>query len=289
MASPVASIQAYILHADQKGSHMRQLAEAMAEGEPSQYRQDSPQSYRERMERATETLARFVYLVWGPVGPEEYAQRAYEMLMGLQRRMRGMTPHTAWEYALSALGDDVRQRVKKADSITIDPDMETALTHRFFDNLEEHKYLHDVARKVMGLHWQRRHGPEAITTEEVGRPGRVTGPRGQAEMERHLERLAREGLATYIEQANIGWGNIDNPSDPTVVLRDRIEIQLTLGAKNADTWEASAGRMADLIERRFGTSAARKEARAARIGWGAMEHPHGDGPSHPAVAEEAVT
>jgi hypothetical protein len=287
MATAVASIQAYILHPDQQGSHLCQLAETMAEGEPTKYRTDTAESCQERLERAAENIARFVYLVWGPVGPEEYAPRTYEMLMGLQRRMRGMPPHTAWEYALSALGDDIRQRLRKAGGITIDPDMETALTHRFFDNLEEHNYLHDVAHKVMDLHWLRRHGPEAITGEEVGRSGKVTGPRGQAEMEKHLERLAREALATYIEQANIGWGNIDNPSDPTIVLRDRIEIQLTLGAKSSDTWEASAGRLADQIERRFGTTAARKEARAARIGWGAMEHPRGVGPSHPAPAGEA--
>jgi len=289
MASPVESIQAYILHPDQQGSHMRQLAETMAEAEPSQYRPDSAESCQERLERAAETIARFVYLVWGPVGPEEYTPRTYEMLMGLQRRMRGMPPHAAWEYALSALGDDIRQRLKKASAITIDPDMETALTHRFFDNLEEHNYLHDVARKVMDLHWQRRHGPEAITAEEVGRSKGVAGPRGQEAMERHLERLTREALATYIEQANIGWGNIDNPSDPTVVLRDRIEIQLALGAKNADTWDASAARLADQIERRFGTSAARKEARTARIGWGATEHPRGVDPSHPTTPGETGT
>ena len=287
MASHVEAIQGYILRPDEQGLHLRQLAESMSDQEPTTFAADSPESRQERVARAAETIARFVYLVWGPVGPEEYAPRTYDVLMRLQRRMRGMTPHTAWEYALSSLGDDIRGRLKKAGKITIDPDMETALTHRFFDSLEEHAYLHDVARKVMDLHWQRRHGPEAITAEEVRRSRGLAAPRGEAEMERHLERLAREALATYIEQANIGWGNIDDPSDPTVVLRDRMEIQLALGAKDTDTWEASAGRLADQIERRFGTSAARKEARAARAGWGALAHPHGTPPSHPAGPGEA--
>jgi len=54
---------------------------------------------------------------------------------------------------------------------------------------------------------------------------------------------------------------------------DRIEIQLNLGGKNVHTWEESAWRLADLIERRFGTPAARREARAARAAWGAADTP----------------
>lgn len=267
MRGPVEAIRLYVLHPDHNGLHLRELAERMADQEPSKLPSVTPALRQEKLQRAAEIVARFIYLVWGPAGPDGYAPRTYEMLTALQRRMRGMGPRDTWDYALSTLGNDIRQRLKKAANITIDPDMETALTHRFFDSLREHEYLHDVAEKIMDLHWKRRHGPGAITTEETGRSVGSSESRGDADMERHLERLAREGLATYIEQANIGWGNIDEPTDPAVVLRDRIEIQLNLGGKNAHTWEESAWRIADLIERRFGTAESRSQARAARAAW----------------------
>lgn len=270
MRDPVEAIRLYVVHPDRNGLHLRQLAEKMAEGMPGEGGYITAQSREQNVAGAAEPIARYIYLVWGgAAGPETYASRMYEILLSLQGRMRGMVPRDAWDYALAAMGEDIRLRLKKAGDITIDPDMETALMHRFFDSLDEHQYLYDVAEKIMELHWHRRHGPSAITTEELGRSGGGMALRGDPKLEKHLERLAREGLATYIEQANIGWGNIDEPFDPVIVLRDRIEIQLNLGGKNVHTWEESAWRLADLIERRFGTSAARREARAARAGWGA--------------------
>jgi len=269
MREPVEAIQRYVLHPDHNGLHLRQLAERMAQSEAPEGAGAAPQG-KQSVERAAELLARFIYLVWGTSDPDEYAPWTYEMLIGLQRRMRGMEPHDAWDYALAAQSGDILLRLRKAQRITIDPEMETALFHSFFDSLAEHEYLHDVAQRIMDLHWQRRHGPGAITTEEIDRGTGSDKPRGDPEIEKHLERLAKEGLATYIEQANIGWGNIDNPTDPKVLLRDRIELQLTLGGKNAQTWEESAWRIADVIERRFGTRAARTKAREARAGWTAV-------------------
>ena len=271
----VEAIRLYVLHSDRNGLHLRQLAEKMAEQEPAPRGYAHARARQEAIEKAAGTIARFLYLVWGLAGPDEYAPRMYERLMNLQRRMRGMDPNDTWDYALSAMGEEVRQRLRKAANVTIDPEMETALTHRFFDSLQEHTYLHDVVERIMDLHWTRRHGPGAITVEEFDRSAGRSTPRGSAEIERHLQRLAMEGLATYIEQANIGWGNIDEPTDPTVVLRERIEIQLALGGKDAHTWEESAWRLADLIERRFGTAAAREQARAARAGWNAVAPPPG--------------
>lgn len=43
-------------------------------------------------------------------------------------------------------------------------------------------------------------------------------------MERRLKWLASEALAMYVEQANIARGNIEHPTDPMIVLRDRIGI-----------------------------------------------------------------
>ncbi len=271
MRDPVEAIRLYIVHPDRNGQHLRQLAEKLAKSKPGEDDLITAQSRERDIVEAAWPIARYIYLVWGGgIGPETYASRTYEILLSLQGRMRGMVPHDAWDYALAAMGEDVRLRLKKAGDITIDPDMETALMHRFFDSLDEHQYLHDVAEKIMELHWHRRHGPGAITTEELGRSRGAMELRGEPKIEQHLERLAREGLATYIEQANIGWGHIDTPFDPVIVLRDRIEIQLNLGGKNIHTWEESAWRLADLIERRFGTMAARRQARAARAGWGAF-------------------
>jgi hypothetical protein len=269
MKDPREVIRRYVLDPDRNGLHLRQLVERMAARELSDRPSADPRVREEKLGLAAEAVSRFIHLVWGKAGPEEYAPRTYEMLVSLRDRMRGMPADSTWEYALSSLGDDIRMRLKKAGSITIDPDMETGLTHRFFDEVKDHEYLHDVAEKVMDLHWKRRHGPEAITCEETGRPRAAAGPRGDPAMELHLRRVALEGLATYIEQANIARGNIENPTDPNILSRDRMQIQQTLGARDARTWEESGWRIADQIERRFGTSAARKAARQARAGWSA--------------------
>jgi hypothetical protein len=274
MSDAIEAIRLYVVHPDRNGLHLRQLAEKMASNEPDLRGFITAELRERKVAQAAAVIARFIQMVWGQSsGPETYAPRIYEILLSLQGRMRGMPPHDAWEYALAAMGEDIRTRLKKAGGITIDPDMETSLMHSFFDSLEEHQYLRDVAEKIMDLHWHRRHGPGAITTEEVGPSRKSLELRGEGKLERHLQHVAREGLATYIEQANIGWGNIDHPYDTVSVLRDRIEIQLSLGGKNAHTWEESAWRLADLIERRFGTTAARREARAARAAWGAAEAP----------------
>jgi len=274
MSDAVEAIRLYVIHPDRNGLYLRQLAEKMAADEPAPQGFITAELRERKVAQAAAIIARFIYMVWGgSSGPETYTPRIYEILLGLQGRMRGMAPHDTWEYALAAMGDDIRLRVKKAGGITIDPDMETALMHRFFDAVEEHQYLHDVVEKIMDLHWRRRHGPGAITTAEIDPSRKSLELRGEERLERHLQQVAREGLATYIEQANIGWGNIDHPYDPVIVLRDRIEIQLSLGGKNAHTWEESAWRLADLIERRFGTPAARREARAARAAWGAADTP----------------
>lgn len=279
MADQIESIRRYVVHPDRNGLHLRQLAEKMAFGEPARTGYITAEIREVKAAEAAEVIARFINLVWGATaGPEAYAPRMYEILIGLQGRMRGMVPHDAWDYALAAMGEDIRRRLKKAHAITIDPDLETALMHQFFDRLEEHQYLFDVAEKVMDLHWHRRHGPGAITAEEVGRGIGAFKLRGDPGIEDHLQHVAREGLATYIEQANIGWGNIDNVHDPVIVLRDRIELQIALGGKNEHTWEESAWRLGDVIERRFGTAAARREARAARAGWGATQAVGGDSP-----------
>jgi len=285
MSEQIESIKRYVVRPDRNGSHLRQLAEKIAFSEPGRSGFITPEVRERKVAEAAEAVARYINLVWGEAaGPEAYAPRMYEILLALQGRMRGMVPHDAWEYALAAMGEDIRRRLRRAGAIAIDPGLETALMHRFFDRLDEHQYLHDVAEKIMDLHWHRRHGPGAITTEELGRGAGELKLRGDAEIEKHLQRVAREGLATYIEQANIGWGNIDNVHDPVIVLRDRIEIQLALGGKNAQTWEESAWRLGDLIERRFGTTAARRQARAARVGWGATQAV-GGGPEGPADDE----
>ena len=228
---------------------------------------DHTQPRHDRLQAGAEVVARFIHLVWGTASPREYAPRTYEMLMSLKHRMRGMPPEAAWDYALSYLARDIRSRLAKAATLTIDPEMETALTHRFFDSIEDYHYLHDVAQKIMHLHWQRRHGPEPITYEEVGRSKSPPQPRGVPTLERHLRRMALEGLATYIEQSNIARGNIEEPTDPLIVFRDRVELQQGRAGRDARTEEESAWQIADLIERQFGTAAARKDARSARILW----------------------
>ena len=170
MTDPIEAIRLYVIHPDRNGLHLRQLAEKMAADEPAQRGFITAQVRERNVAAAAGIIARYINLVWGSsAGPETYSPRMYEILLGLQGRMRGMVPHDAWEYALAALGEDIRRRLRKANAIAIDPAMESELMGRFFDESDEHQYLRDVAEKVMDLHWHRRHGPGAITTEEVGR------------------------------------------------------------------------------------------------------------------------
>jgi hypothetical protein len=150
--------------------------------------------------------------------------------------------------------------------------MESALIHHFFDSIDDYAYLHDVVTNTMHYHWQRRHQPGPTAMPQHARA--LVGLRGEAAMEQHLRRSAIEGLATYIEQSNIARGNIENPTDPVVVLGDRVEIQLAKGCKNAQTWAQSGWELADGIEARFGTSAGRREARRSRGVWKALSRSH---------------
>ena len=126
-----------------------------------------------------------------------------------------------------------------------------------------------MTEHIKRFHWERRHNPQSPPHTPV-RSGIPTGPRGDPVVERHLHRAAIEGLATYIEQSNIVRGLIEEPTDPTIVLRDRIDIQRMMGAQNDQTWEASGREIADRIESRFGTSQGRREARLVRGMWKAL-------------------
>jgi hypothetical protein len=270
MSQAIETIQRYVLSPDGLGQHLRQMAEQMAQTmQADEADAGQPQDRSSRLRQSAHALARFIHLGWGAVGPEEYAPRTLEMLLALQNRMRGMNPDSTWEYAISTINGDIRSRLQKAASFTLDAEMETALIHCFFDGQQEHNYLNDVAEHVKRFHWERRHNPQSPARTPV-RSGIPTGPRGDPVVERHLHRAAIEGLATYIEQSNIVRGLIEEPTDPTIVLRDRIDIQRMMGAQNAQTWEASGREIADRIESRFGTSQGRREARLVRGMWKAL-------------------
>jgi len=273
MSQATDIIQRYVLSPDNLGQHLRPMAEQMAQTIRPEEADAQPKDRSSRLQRAAHILASFIHLGWGPVGPEEYAPRILEMLLARQDRMRGMNPDSTWEYAISTMNDDVRSRLQKAAAFTLDPEMETALIHCFFDGFEEHHYLHDIVEHIQQFHWERRHNPQMSVDEPV-RSGVPAGPRDDPVMECHLHRTAIESLATYIEQSNIVRGHIEEPTDPLIVQRDRIEIQQTLGAKNAQTWGTSGRLLADRIESQFGTRHARREARRVRGIWKDLARRH---------------
>ncbi|GEM_PF-5761679 len=219
-----------------------------------------------RLDRAAETIACFIYLVWGGSGPQEYAPETLAVLLQLQARMRGMDSESTWAYAIDTFNTDIVLRLARSADLAVDPDLKAALINRFCDNISDHAYLNDVARDIMELHWLRRHSPDCPAGKR-GKVGLPMGPRGEAVLEEHLQRSANEGLATHIEQSNIGRGNIEHPTDSTIIWRDRVEIQMALGGRNAETWAASGRHIANQIETRLGTTAGRKEARGARHTW----------------------
>ena len=270
MRDCVRAIRSRVLHPDHSCLHLRQLADNMAKQEVSRASTMDSHSQQQELETAAETVARFIYLLWGSAGPDEYGPRTYEMLVSLQNRMRGMWTEGTWEYALAAFGCDIRSRLKQAENITVAPETATTLREQFFDGLGNHEYLHEVVREIMDLPWKQPRGIGAITLDQIGGSKDASIPRVDPKMDRRLKWLASEALAMYIEQANIARGNIEHPTDPMIVLRDRIGIQAGLGGRDPRTWEESGSRIADLIKRRFGTAAARKEALAARVGWRSM-------------------
>ena len=273
MNEAMKTIKEYVLHPDHLGLHLRQMAEEMGEQMTQKHPANArgiPGMTREIrnscLDRAAETIAGFIQLAWCGSGPREYALRALEILLRLQDRMRGMDSDSTWAYAIEAFNTDILSRLARAANPIVTPGLKTALMRCFFDNVAGHDYLHDIVKNIMELHWQRRHSPDCPVADS--RKTRVPeGPRGGAVLERHLRRSATAGLATHIEHSNIVRGNIETPTDPRVVLRDRIEIQLAKGGKNARTWAESGWEIADGIEARFGTSASRREARRSRGVW----------------------
>lgn len=275
----LSAIKQYVLNPDDAGAHLRGMAERMAEDDGALARAplaDREEIRRECLDRAAEAIAAFIHLAWGGAGRAEYARRSYEMLCALRDRMRGMDPQATWQYAVDALNVDIQARLRRADHFFLDAEGEKELVNHFFDHLHEYDYLHDVAEGIKRLHWERRHSPESPdpACDADGRTAVLRGPRGDRKIEKHLERAATEALATYIEQANIVRGMVENPTDTAVVLRDRVNIQRELAAVNEHTWRESGGRLADAIESRFGTRAGRREARLARARWKALARRH---------------
>jgi hypothetical protein len=269
-ADEIPVIKQYVLEPDQNGVHLRKMAECMAEQEsryariPSEDRADVEQA---NLEAAAETIASFINLAWGGAGLPEYARRSYLMLSSLRDRMRGMDPESTWRYAIDALNVEIQARLRRSDHFVLDSEGEKELIRHLFDALEEYDYLHDLVSNTMQLHWQRRHGPQSPAAAQPPKRNVPVGPRGSPVMERHLRRAATEAVATYVEQANIAWGMVENPTDTAIVLRDRIGIQRELGAINEQTWEDSGWKLARFIEARFGTRAGCREARLARGRW----------------------
>lgn len=269
MNDTLKAIKEYVLNPDRFGCHLREMAEQMAQEDWANgtvHPTFERKARDSRLDRAAETIACFIHLVWDGSGPREYAPGTLAILLRLQGRMRGMDSEATWAYAIDAFNTDIVLRLARSENLAVDPDLKTALIHRFRDNISDHEYLHDIVRDIMELHWQRRHSPDCPAAERA-KAGLPVGPRGGGVLERHLQRSANEGLATYIEQSNIGRGNIEHPTDPTIIRRDRLEIQLAMGGKNAQTWAASGRQIANQIETRLGTTAGRKEARRARHTW----------------------
>jgi hypothetical protein len=229
--------------------------------------EDREEARRAFLDNASQAIAGFIHLAWGGAGMAEYARRSYGMLCALRGRMRGMNPEATWQYAIDALNADIQARLRRAEHLVLDGRSEKELISHFFDKSKEYDYLHDLVSHTMHLHWERRHGPGSPAASQPAKRSIPVGSRGGRVMEKHLERAATEAVATYIEQANTAWGLVENLTDTTVVLRDRINIQRELGAIDQQTWDASGWKLAGFIESRFGTQVGRKEARLARARW----------------------
>lgn len=273
-------IERYVLSPDDCGQHLLAMAQAMAEEHlaaakvPTTERDDLRDKY---LGKAAETIAGFLHLAWGGNDPAECARRSYEILCNLRDRMRGMNPDDTWRYAIAAMNADIEARLRRAENFTLTTKGEKELVSRFFHNGGDadgqYAYLQDIAEAIKDFHWQRHHRPD---TDEACREGHtvMVGQRGERKLEKHLERAAIEALATYIEQGNIARGMIENPIDPTIVLRDRLNLQRAIGAYSEETWAEAGRQLAEFIEERFGTKAGRKEARTARARWKSLARAH---------------
>jgi hypothetical protein len=263
-------IKRYVLQPDQNGAHLREMALCLAEERMRDAQvpeRDRAKARLAQLEGAAETIAGFIHLAWGGAGQAEYASRSYELLCALRDRMRGMDPKATWQYALYALTVDIEARLRRAEHLVLDPEGENDLVRHFFDNQHEYDHLHDVVEHTMQFHWERRHRPGSPVVAQVAEKNIPVGPRGDAGVETHLRRTATLAVATYIEQANIARGLVENPTDTAIVLQDRVNLQRQMGVFNSETWVAAGRKLADFIESRFGTESGRAEARTARARW----------------------
>jgi len=118
MKNSLKTIKQYVLNPDHVGCHLRQMAEKMA---ASMAEKDVTRAGAKRaaaqeirhscLDRAAETIARFINLLWDGSGPQEYAPRTLEILLRLQGRMRGMDPDSTWAYAIDFFNVDIVSRL----------------------------------------------------------------------------------------------------------------------------------------------------------------------------------
>jgi len=286
MEAVLQGIRQYVLNPDHRGSHLRQLAEYMGrmawESDGDKPRGQKWQEARDfYIEKAAEQVAGFIHLGWDGAGHEEYAPRTFELMRAYQDSVSGMSLDTRWnDYALPKMANEIGMRMRLAGQLAIEAGAENALVKHLFDELDDYAYLHDLVGQVEHLHWQRKHSfgfkawladhPEHPLYPSLGRKHYPWGDRKDPAVEEHLRRIAIEGLVIHIEQSNIVMadGNILNPADPTIVLRERVGLQdRYLGGRNAWSWEESGWKVANRIEDSFGTTEGRKAARRARLGW----------------------
>jgi len=286
MEAVLQDIKQYVLNPDQRGSHLRQLAEYMGklawENDAGKPRGERWQEVRDSyVEGAAEQVAGFIHMGWDGAGPDEYAPRTFEIMRDYQDSMSGMDLDTRWnDYTLPKMANEIGMRMKLAEKIAIDAKAENALVRHLFDDMDEYSYLHDIVGQLEHLHWQRKHSfgfkawlmdhPEHPLYPSLGKKHYPWGDRKDPAVEEHLRMIAIEGLAIFIEQSNIVRpdGNILNPTDPRIIYKERISLQdHHLGGRNALSWEESGWRVANRIEDSFGTTEGRKAGRRARLGW----------------------
>jgi hypothetical protein len=159
-AAVLRGIKGYVLNPDENGSHLRQLAEYMADmywrnGSREMARRPDAKSIY--IERAAEEIAGFIHMVWDGAGPDVYAPRTFEIMRAREDSVRGIDAGSAWEYALTWFSRDMKSRLRAAEELVIDPAEEDLLLHDLLDHGEEHRYLHDLVRKVEYVHWKRKH------------------------------------------------------------------------------------------------------------------------------------
>ncbi len=220
---------------------------------------------------ARHQFAVYLLMVWGDAGKQYYEPWAHRFMTEMAENAirAGHHNESAFDrFAVWNFSGIVLDRIARAADIKIDDELEQKLRSEIGSARQD--YLKRAVDKLKYVHWIGHHHPDCAEAEEMRCEGYPVGYRNETDVEKHLDEMAVSAMAPYVIQRNIAHphGNLENPYDHGIVLRDMVSIQEKMGrGKSEETWNEAALHLANRIDSRFGNSEKRELEESIRRVW----------------------